>query len=218
MAFDGAVDESMPERGNRMNVERAVQAFRRNGFDVSYFETALAAIAHLEGKIQGMTVGFGDSSTLLVLDLYRRLSPANTVHDPQHGEPDVDFLETARRCLTAQVFLTSVNALSETGEMVSLDGTGNRVAGSTFGHEKVYLVAGVNKLVPTLPDAIWRVRNVAAPRNAQRLGLKTPCALRGDRCHDCRSPDRICNAMLIFLHKVNDMDVELVLINESLGY
>lgn len=87
-----------------------------------------------------------------------------------------------------------------------------------FGHEKVYFVVGANKIEPTLEKAIWRARNIAAPRNAKRLGLKTPCAVKADKCYDCKSPERICNGLLIHLRKMNDIEMEVVLIRESLGF
>lgn len=85
----------------------------------------------------------------------------------------------------------------ETGEMVNIDGMGNRVAGSVFGHEKVYFAVSVNKLEPTLTEAVYRARNTAGPKNARRYKLNTPCAVKGDRCYDCKSSDRICNTMNI---------------------
>jgi len=130
----------------------------------------------------------------------------------------MSFIDTAKKCLTTKIYLTSINALSETGELVNIDGTGNRVAGALFGHEKVYFVAGINKVVPTLEDAIWRARNIAAPKNAMRLGLRTPCAKKGDRCYDCSSPDRICNGMMIHFKKMNDIDMEIVIINKQIGF
>ena len=130
-----------------------------------------------------------------------------------------EFLEIATRCLTTEIFLTSVNAASEKGEMVNIDGTGNRVAGSLFGHEKVYFIFGTNKIAPTLDDAIWRARNIAAPQNSKKYNLRTPCVIRGDKCYDCASPDRICNTLNIYLKKMNDIDdVEIIIIDENLGF
>ena len=98
-----------------------------------------------------------------------------------------------------------------------IDGTGNRVAGSLYGHKKVYFVAGANKVLPTIEEAAHRARNIAAPLNAARHGYKTPCAFKKDHCYDCYSPQRICNAQVIYWQKMNHMDMEIVLINESLG-
>jgi hypothetical protein len=110
-----------------------------------------------------------------------------------------------------------VNAMAETGELVNIDGTGNRVAGSLFGHEKVYFVAGINKVCPTLEEARFRARNVAAPANAARHGYRTPCAVRADHCYDCASPDRICCGEMIYHRKMRFIDMEVVLIGEKLG-
>ena len=118
----------------------------------------------------------------------------------------------------AQVYLTSVNGAAETGELINIDGTGNRVASGLFGHEKVYFIVGRNKVAPDYDAALWRARNIAAPKNAQRLGRNTPCAAKGDRCYDCKSPERICRALVVYWEKPGSMDMEVVLVDEDLGY
>lgn len=200
-----------------MDTEKIISVLKLKGYRVSCFESAEDASRYLNSIINNKTVGFGDSATLLDMKLFERLSSHNEVYDPQHCDTGTDFIETAKKCLTTKIYITSINALSETGEIVNIDGTGNRIAGALFGHEKVYFVAGTNKLAPTLQDAIWRARNIAAPKNAMRLGLRTPCAKKGDRCYDCSSPDRICSGMMIHFKKMNDIDMEIVLINEQLG-
>ena len=118
----------------------------------------------------------------------------------------------------APVYLSSVNGLAETGEIVNIDGTGNRVANAMYGCESVYYVVGVNKVAPDLHAAIERARQVAAPRNAQRLQTKTPCAVDG-KCHDCRSEGRICNIMSIIMGKPNGVGhCKVLLVGETLGY
>ena len=119
---------------------------------------------------------------------------------------------------TAQVYLTSVNALAETGELINIDGFGNRIAASVYGHEKVYFVVGRGKLAGTLDEAVRRARNVAAPLNARRKQCKTPCAVNADRCYDCKSPERICRAMTVIWEPMMGMEAEVVLIDEDLGY
>ena len=111
-----------------------------------------------------------------------------------------------------------MNGIAETGEVVNIDGTGNRVASMTYGHEKLYLVVSENKVGKTYEDALFRARNIAAPLNAKRLGRKTPCAEKGDKCYDCNSPERICNVLNVFYKKPGSQDVEVVLIHENLGY
>ena len=118
----------------------------------------------------------------------------------------------------AKVYIMSANALSETGEIVNIDGNGNRVAETSFGHERVYFVVGINKLCPDFESALSRAHNIAAVTNCKRFPKKPPCQL-DDTCHDCRSPDRVCRALLVLWAPMMDMEgCEVVLIDEELGY
>lgn len=189
------------------------QALKDRGYAVNTFSTAQEAAAYLDRKIDGKTVGFGGSVTLQDMGLYELLSRHNTViwhwksKDP-----------AARRdALMTQIYISSVNGLAQTGEMVNIDGSGNRVAATLFGHEKVYFVIGRNKLAPTYEEALWRARNIAGPKNARRLGLKTPCAIKADRCYDCKSPDRICRGLVTLWSPMLDMAAEVLLVDEDLG-
>lgn len=199
-----------------MKYEKLIHSLKHKGYKVSYFETPAEAAEYITGTISGVTVGFGDSETISSMDLPKLLSENNTVINPA-GHLSTDFNEIAKRSLLTNVFITSVNGVSETGEMVNIDGTGNRVAGSLFGHDKVLFVFGTNKIEPTLEKAVWRARNVAAPKNAKRLGYKTPCAVKGDHCYNCSSPDRICNTLNIYLKKLDFVESEVILIDEDLG-
>ena len=188
------------------------QALKDRGYAVSTFSTAQEAAAYLDRKIDGKTVGFGGSVTLQDMGLYELLSRHNTViwhwksKDP-----------AARRdALMTQIYISSVNGLAQTGEMVNIDGSGNRVAATLFGHEKVYFVIGRTKLAPTYEEALWRARNIAGPKNARRLGLKTPCAIKADRCYDCKSPDRICRGLVTLWSPMLDMAAEVLLVDEDL--
>lgn len=203
-----------------MNIQKTIESLEKKYYTVSYFETKEEAADYLDSQIDGKTVGFGDSNTLISMGLFDRLSSHNTVYDPNQSEDNDGFLEIARKCLLTEVFLTSVNGMSETGEMVNIDGTGNRVAGSLFGHDKVYFVVGTNKIEATLNDAVCRARNVAAPKNTQKYDLPVPCVTAAEKkCYDCNRIERICNALVIYYRKMNDIeDVEVVLINEELGY
>ena len=200
-----------------MDLEKTIQNLRKNEFEVSYFETAAEAAAYLDSRIDGKTVGFGDSETLRVMGVPELLATHNTVYNPIGVHDDDEFDDIAKKTQLTDVFLTSVNGISETGEMVNIDGTGNRVAGSIFGHEKVYMVASTKKIEPTLEEAIFRARNVAAPTNPKKFGYATPCAKTG-KCYDCHAPRRICNVMAIYMQKMNGMDVEVVLVGEELGF
>ena len=120
--------------------------------------------------------------------------------------------------MTTDAYVCSANAIAETGEIVNIDGMGNRLAGTMFGHKSVYIVAGVNKVCPDLDAAIYRARNVAGPLRARSMGKKTPCATGELKCWDCRSPERVCRAMTILMYKMMGMEkCELILVDEELG-
>ncbi len=190
----------------------------KNGFSVSVFENAASAAKYLDSKIDGKTVGFGGSVTLRQMGLFEMLSSHNSVFWHWSSLPKEEAEAIRRNAALADIYISSVNAISETGELVNIDGNGNRVSAIQCGHEKVYLVAGINKLAPDFDTALFRARNIAAPLNAQRLGRNTPCAKKADRCYDCSSPERICRGVSVLLKKPTSCDYEVVLINEELGY
>ena len=197
-----------------MNVEKALRALRENGFEARWFATAAEAADALCAELKGKTIGIGGSVTVEQMGLGDRLSRENTVcwHWQQPAA------EARKNAMAAEVYLLSANAVSETGALVNIDGTGNRVSSMLFGHKKVWLVIGSNKLAPSYDEALWRARNIAAPKNAQRLGVKTPCAVKGERCYDCKSPQRICRALTVLWEAVRGCETEVVLIDEPLGY
>ena len=182
------------------------------GFSVRTFPDGNSAAAYLNGVIDGVKVGFGGSVTLDTTGLYPLLSAHNDVH--WHWTGGAEELKDA---MTADVYVSSANALAESGEIINIDGRGNRVAGTLYGAERLYLVIGKNKLAPTFEDALWRARNIAAPKNAKRLGVKTPCAIRGDHCYDCSSPERICRGLVVLWRPMLGMNTEILLVEEDLG-
>lgn len=194
------------------NLERLRKNLEKNGFHTSHFSTAAQAAAYLNEKIDGRSVGVGGSMTVRELGLGERLATHNQLH--------WHWLEgSAADASGAEVYLSSVNGVAETGELVNIDGSGNRVASTLYGHKELYLVVGVNKLTPDYESALWRARNIAAPKNAQRLGRKTPCAVRGDRCYDYDSPERICRALVVLWEKPSSLEyAEVVLVDEALGF
>lgn len=185
------------------------------GFRVNTFETAQAAADYLNEAIDGVSMGFGGSITLDQMGLYERLASHNST--VWHWKTD-DQSAARQQAMTADMYITSVNGLAETGELINIDGVGNRVGATLFGHKKVWFVAGRNKLAPTYDEALWRARNIAAPKNAQRLQKKTPCAVKGDRCYDCKSPDRICRGLVVLWEAMAGTEMEVVLIDEELGF
>ena len=197
-----------------MKLETVKKNLEDRGYTVRLFPTGAEAADYLEDTVAGKTVGFGGSVTLDALGLYERLGKrCKTIW---HWKWE-DASAARREAQTADIYLTSVNALAETGELVNIDGAGNRVAATLFGHEKVYFVIGRNKLAPTVDAAVWRARNIASPRNARRLGRKTPCAVKGDRCYDCKSPERICRGLVTLWGPMLGMEAEVLLIDEDLG-
>ncbi|MGN8897853.1 lactate utilization protein [Flavonifractor sp. HCP28S3_F3] len=182
------------------------------GFAVSCFATAEEAMDYLDSKLDGRTIGIGGSMTIRDMGLDQRLEQHNQVI--WHWKDG-----TLRDAAGTQVYLTSVNGLAETGEIINIDGTGNRVASTIFGHEEVYFIVGRNKLAADYGKALWRARNIASPKNAQRLGRKTPCAVKGDKCYDCKSPERICRALTVLWEAPTGIGrSEVVLIDQELGF
>lgn len=199
-----------------MAFEKLREQLEKNGFQVSVFATAQEAADYLNREIDQTTVGCGGSMTLKEMGLYDSLAAHNTLY--YHGVSD-DPKGTMQKAMTADVYLLSANAIAEsTGEILSIDGTGNRVSSTLFGHRKVYFVAGKNKVSEDFDKALWRLRNVVAPKNAQRLGRKTPCAVKGDKCYNCNSPERICRGLVVHYKKMNSMEMEVVLVDQELGY
>ena len=195
-----------------MAFETVKKNLEARGFSVKTFDTAAEAAAYLDGAIDGVSVGIGGSLTVQEMGLHEKLAAHNTVH--WHW---TDGQEARTKSAGADVYITSANGLAETGEVINIDGFGNRVASTLYGHKKLYFIIGRNKLAPTYDEALWRARNIAAPKNAQRMGKKTPCAVKGDRCYDCRSPERICRSLVVLWGPSVGGEVEIVLVDEDLG-
>ena len=191
----------------------------RNGFAVSVFGTVQEANEYLNSAIDGKSVGFGGSVTLDEMGVLKLLETHNNVlyrFDNPDGKTPAEVMKES---LTADVFLTSANGIAETGEIINIDGNCNRIAAEFYGHERVYIIVGSNKIQPTFEQALWRARNVAAPKNAKRFGKNTPCVVNGDRCYDCSSPERICRGLAVMWRKPsNSAKYEVVLIDEELGF
>ena len=185
---------------------------------MSTFATAKEAADYLNRQIDGASVSFGGSMSLAEMGLFESLGKHNTIYSHWNVPEGMNADEVREKAATCEHYLLSANGLAETGEIINIDGTGNRVASSLFGHKKVWYVVGSNKLAPTYNEALWRARNISAPKNAQRLGVKTPCAVNGDRCYDCKSPQRICRGLVVMWEAIRSCESEVVLVDEPLGY
>ena len=195
-------------------MEKTIEKLRRNGFEVTRFATGAEAADYIGRSLHGKTVGIGGSMTVRALDIYDHIKADNTVfwHMIEPGDG------TMVRASSAQVYITSANAISEEGFVINIDGRGNRAAGTLMQKEKVYLLVGRNKLSGPFAEAVERARTVAAPQNAKRLECRTPCAVDG-KCHDCASPERICNALVVLWRRPFWCEsMEIVLIDEELGF
>ena len=203
----------------RKQLERAADALRSNEFTVELCEDSARAATHIMTAAQTAdSIGFGGSVSLVEMDLPRRLAEAGK-ECLIHGAPDLapeQRMAIMRRQLTCDLFLTGANAVTLDGKLVNIDATGNRVGAMAFGPKKVIVVAGANKLAADEPTAVARVRAWVAPPNAQRLGMKTPCAATGF-CADCTSPQRICRIVHIMEKKPRLTDVTVLLVAEPLG-
>ena len=188
------------------------------GYPVSVFNTKEDAKEYLNTQIHGKTVGFGGSMTLHQMELFDALSTHNTVYWHDKKPEHLTIPETRTIASSSEVYISSVNAISEQGEIINIDNTGNRVAAITYGPKKVYLVIGSNKVAADYDSALYRARNIAAPLNAKRLNRQTPCAKNADKCYNCNSPQRICRNFSVFWTKPTGIDYEIILIGEELGY
>ena len=201
-------------------VARTLQALKKNGFLAYFFPKAEEAGRFVLDSIQqGMRVGLPGSATLRDMGLVEGLERKGAVL-LDHWNESLTFEETfqvRKDQLLCDVLLSSVNAVTETGELVSRDGIGNRTSAMTFGPAKVFLLAGIQKIVPDLEAAFRRINEVAAPMRARSLHLDLPCT-KTKGCVDCNNPDRICRATLILHRRPMLTDITVVLIGEPLGY
>lgn len=203
-----------------MRGKTCVEALRKHRFDAHLVLSAEAARDLILPMISGyQTFGFGGSDTIHSLGIIEALTASGkTIYD--HNIKDLPFEDSLRirkeemRC---DCFLASANAISLTGEIVNVDGVGNRTNAMSFGPQKVILAAGMNKVVPDLDSALKRVKEVAAPMRAKSLNMPTPCAETGI-CTDCNTPMRICNITTILHRKPLFTDISIILINEEIGY
>ncbi|MDO5548802.1 MAG: lactate utilization protein [Eubacteriales bacterium] len=194
------------------NIQHALEA---HGFMVSTFRDHVQATAYLTQCLSGRTIGFGGSVTVRQMGLYEALSAHNvTVWHHEIAGDEVKHL--AAQC---SIYITSVNAISETGEIVCIDGAGNRLAMMLYGPEKVYYVVGRNKIVSTRDAALLRAQQISGPLNARRMGTKTPCAVgETPKCYNCSGKERICCCTLILDRAPNHTPSEVILVDEDLGF
>jgi hypothetical protein len=202
------------------HAQTCIQNLKKHGFDAVFFQDLDAARSAILKKTASYdSFGFGGSDTTRQLNIIDILKQKNkTIYDHwESGVSGEESLEIRRNQLQCDCFFCSANAISMTGEIVNVDGVGNRTSAMSFGPRKVMIVAGVNKLTPNLDAAINRVREIAGPMRAKSLNMKTPCAETGI-CNDCNVPQRICRVTTILHRKPVLTEVSVIIVNENLGY
>lgn len=193
-----------------------VKNLQNRQFDAYYCETREEALEKaLELIPKGASVGWGGATTAQQIGLL------DALHSDDYRFIDRDLapdrVQAMRECLLADVFVTGANALSLDGEMVNIDGMGNRVAAICYGPKSVIVIAGMNKVAHDLDAAITRARTVAAPMNKQRFPAETPCLVTGS-CADCKSPGCICNQIVITRNCRPAGRIKVILVGEELGF
>ncbi len=199
--------------------EVLVKNLRKRHFEACFCATRQEALEKaLELIPQGACVGWGGATSAEEIGLLNALRTGNyEAIDRDTAKTPEERTDAMRRCLLADYFITGANALSLDGEMVNIDGMGNRVAAIVYGPHKIIVIAGMNKVTDTLEDAMRRARTVAAPVNKQRFGGETPCGVTGS-CADCISEGCICNQILITRNCRPAGRISFILVGEELGF
>ena len=218
------MDEAMKAR-----VEATLKNLKRNRMEAYYVDTKEQACDLVKTLVQpGATVSCGGSVTLKQTGVYDIIASG-----------DYDFLDRSacktaeetdalyRQVFSADAFFTSANAVTENGELYNVDGNSNRVAALLYGAKSVVIVAGINKLVKDLDEAVLRVKTIAAPKNAKRLSCDTPCAKlghcislakNGGMTNGCKTPGRICANFTVMAYQRHVSRVKVIIVGETLGY
>ncbi|MBC8247912.1 MAG: lactate utilization protein [Deltaproteobacteria bacterium] len=198
-------------------------ALESNNFDVYIADNQEQAANLVEEELlpalKPKTVSWGGSMTVIGSGLYDKLKKDANFEVIDTIDPKVppeEKIQRRKNALLVDLFITGTNAVTETGQLVNLDMIGNRIGGLTFGPKWVILFIGRNKLVASLDDAMYRIKNFVAPANAMRLDMKTPC-VKTSYCEECKSPARICNTWTITEKSFPKGRIKVVLINEDLG-
>ncbi len=200
--------------------EALIKAFRMNRIKVELFKTKSELLRYLDQNIiEGTPVGVGDSMTLEALNVYHLLREKGVNFLDKYNQ---QLIKSEKKQLymdnfSADTFISGVNAITENGKIINLDGNGSRVAPIIYGPKKVFLIAGTNKIVKNEQEAIQRIKKVAAPLDAVRLGKNTPCTKLG-YCIECKSADKICNYLTTIQGQFDEKRIELLIIEGAYGY
>lgn len=200
--------------------ERTIENLKKGNINGYFVQDEKETIEIIESIVkEGATVSVGGSMTLFetgILD-YLRNGKYKFLDRYQEGLTKEDIKEIYRKTFFADAYFTSVNALTEQGEIYNVDGNGNRVAATLYGPDKVIFIVGINKLVPEMNYAVERNETLAAPANAKRLNKQTPCTKTGI-CMNCLSKERICRKYVVIKGDMDKDRIHVIIINKNLGY
>ncbi|MCX8058233.1 MAG: lactate utilization protein [Spirochaetes bacterium] len=210
------------ERKKRLEIKvlRTIENLRKRNFGAEFFETKEEAIKYFLTKIdKDKSIGYGGSRTLEQIEIiqYLRENNYNLLDRNKDGLTKDQREEIQKKILTCEIFISSSNGISETGEIVNIDLWGNRICPIIYGPKKVFIFAGWNKIEDDLEKTIYRVKNIASVQNAIRFNRNTPCTKSG-RCFDCISPERICGTLTIISYCGEKERIEVLFIKEDLGF
>ena len=204
---------------NEVKINRTLESLRKNNMESFLINTHEELINKIEELVDvGSKVSFGGSMTLFQTKVMEHLRNGRyeLLDRYKEGLTQQEIKEIYRESFFCDAYFTSTNAITECGELYNVDGNGNRVAAMLYGPDKVIVIAGVNKIVKDINEAISRVENFAAPANAKRLDKKTPCTVTG-KCMNCSSPERICREYTVIRKPVPNR-IFVLLLNEEYGY
>lgn len=204
---------------NRMLGEQVIKGLNSRNMEGYYAESKEEALKIALGLIpEGSSVGWGGSMSIQEIGLQQAVCEGNyTVYNRDIWKDSREKKEKELAIMDADYLLCSSNAITEDGVLVNVDGMCNRVAAIAWGPRNVIMIVGMNKVVKTVEDAVSRTRNEAAPVNAQRFNLDTPCCKTG-ACFDCKSPDSICCQFLVTRFSRVKGRIKVILVNDELGF
>ncbi len=199
---------------------RVVEALRKRDFNAEYFHSVDEVNDYLLRNIPvHASVGIGGSMTIRELSIIEKLEERGNkvIHHWQKGLTEETDKEIRKKEMLADYYLTSANAITKNGDIINIDGIGNRIAAMVYGPDNVYIIAGYNKIVPSIHDGIKRSKEIAAVMNAKRVSAQTPCVNTG-MCIDCNVKGRICRVISIMQFRPWHTNITVLLVNEALGF
>lgn len=207
----------------KIRLNETKEQLEANNFEVTIAtgisDAKTIVLEKLIPQLKPQSISWGGSMTFVASGLYQALKDAKNMEVVDAIDLSLsksELMARKRASLMVDLFITGTNAITEDGQLVNLDMIGNRVGALTFGPKHVIVLVGRNKIVPDIEDAMARIKDFAAPANAMRLDKKTPCS-KTAYCHECNSPDRICNTWTITEKSFPKHRVKIVLINEAVG-